>query len=163
MEKRGISECNVTSAPPTVCLHPERNWGCPMEDGAATKFDVARAAEYERQSRIGLAGYEACRELAACLLSAVLGMLDQAMGRLESLGIASRVDRVLGYVRDLPPHNKFDGATLIGVLHHLPGKAAKEMMLQEIAQRLPPGAPPRTRTQPSVAAGCRLWPVRALF
>jgi tRNA (cmo5U34)-methyltransferase len=150
-----------------------------MQDGAAAKFDAGRAAEYERQSRIRLAGYEACHELVACLLSAVLGsaprrlliagaggtaqeiqvmaplepawrftavdpsqpMLDQAMGRLESLGIASRVDRVLGYVRDLPPDTKFDGATLIGVLHHLPGRAAKELMLQEIAQRLPPGAP----------------------
>ena len=42
-----------------------------MHDPAA-KFDAERAAEYERQSRIALAGYEACHELAACLLSAAL-------------------------------------------------------------------------------------------
>jgi tRNA (cmo5U34)-methyltransferase len=40
---------------------------------AAQKFDPARAAEYETQSRIALAGYEACHELAACMLAAALG------------------------------------------------------------------------------------------
>src|SRR4051812_28386629 len=44
-----------------------------MQDIGATKFDTARAGEYERQSRIGLAGYEACHELAACVLAAALG------------------------------------------------------------------------------------------
>lgn len=37
------------------------------------KFDEGRAGEYAKQSRIALAGYEACHELAACLLSAALG------------------------------------------------------------------------------------------
>jgi hypothetical protein len=43
--------------------------------GAAVtqKFDPARAAEFEKQSRIALAGYDACHELAACMLTAVLG------------------------------------------------------------------------------------------
>jgi tRNA (cmo5U34)-methyltransferase len=44
-----------------------------MQDIAAAKFDADRAGEYERQSRIGLAGYEACHELAACVLAAALG------------------------------------------------------------------------------------------
>ena len=39
----------------------------------AAKFDHSRAAEYETQSRIALAGYDACHELSACLLSASLG------------------------------------------------------------------------------------------
>lgn len=39
----------------------------------AAKFDRSRAAEYEIQSRIALAGYDACHELSACLLSASLG------------------------------------------------------------------------------------------
>src|SRR5262249_23881235 len=39
---------------------------------SAAKFDANRAAEYEQQSRIALAGYEACHALAACLLSAAL-------------------------------------------------------------------------------------------
>ena len=38
-----------------------------------TKFDQSRAQEYATQSRIALAGYDACHELAACLLSAHLG------------------------------------------------------------------------------------------
>ncbi len=43
-----------------------------MTDSAA-KFDSNRATEYARQSRIALAGYEACHELAACVLAASLG------------------------------------------------------------------------------------------
>jgi tRNA (cmo5U34)-methyltransferase len=39
---------------------------------AATKFDPARAGEYDQQSRIALAGYDACHELAACMLASVL-------------------------------------------------------------------------------------------
>ena len=42
-------------------------------DEAITKFDQSRAQEYATQSRIALAGYDACHELAACLLSAHLG------------------------------------------------------------------------------------------
>ena len=37
------------------------------------KFGEDRAAEYVEQSKIALAGYEACHELTACLLSAVVG------------------------------------------------------------------------------------------
>src|SRR3954454_16265982 len=40
---------------------------------SASKFDPSRAAEYEQQSRIALAGYDACHELTACMLSARLG------------------------------------------------------------------------------------------
>jgi tRNA (cmo5U34)-methyltransferase len=40
---------------------------------SAGKFDPSRAAEYEQQSRIALAGYDACHELSACMLSARLG------------------------------------------------------------------------------------------
>lgn len=40
---------------------------------AITKFDHSRAQEYATQSRIALAGYDACHELSACLLSAHLG------------------------------------------------------------------------------------------
>ncbi len=36
-------------------------------------FDASRAGDYEQQSRIALAGYEACHELAACMLAAALG------------------------------------------------------------------------------------------
>lgn len=40
---------------------------------AAQKFDPARANEYQTQSRIALAGYDACHELSACMLSATIG------------------------------------------------------------------------------------------
>lgn len=32
---------------------------------SASKFDLSRAGEYEQQSRIALAGYDACHELSA--------------------------------------------------------------------------------------------------
>ena len=43
-----------------------------LQAASAAKFDTSRAAEYETQSRIALAGYDACHELAACLLAASL-------------------------------------------------------------------------------------------
>jgi tRNA (cmo5U34)-methyltransferase len=44
-----------------------------MPEDSAAKFDAGRASEYARQSRIALAGYDACHELSACMLSASLG------------------------------------------------------------------------------------------
>lgn len=146
----------------------------------AQKFDPARAGEYQAQSRIALAGYDACHELAACMLAAAVGpgttahilvvgagggaqeivtagklepawrftavdpsrpMMDIAAGRLEEHGLAGRTETHLGYVDGLPAVRRFDAATLIGVLHHLPGNAAKRHILHAIAARLIPGAP----------------------
>ena len=150
------------------------------DNDPAKKFDPARAAEYERQSRIALAGYDACHELAACMLAAALGsgteahilvggagggareilaagalergwrftavdpsqaMMDLAVERLRDAHILERTEVRLGYVDDLPAGSRFDGATLIGVLHHLPGRDAKRAVLQSIAARLKPDAP----------------------
>ncbi|ESJ21011.1 SAM-dependent methyltransferase [Cupriavidus sp. HPC(L)] len=151
-----------------------------MTADTAAKFDPLRAAEYERQSRIALAGYDACHELAACMLTAALGprssatvlvagaggtgneivvagalepnwrfvavdpsqpMLDLALARVREAGLLGRTEPVLGVVADLPAEVRFDAATLIGVLHHLPGDEAKQAILRDIAQRLKPGAP----------------------
>jgi tRNA (cmo5U34)-methyltransferase len=147
---------------------------------AAHKFDDARAAEYEMQSRIALAGYDACHELAACMLAALLGrgtdaqilvagagggareivtaatlepawrfvavdpsrpMLDLAVAQLTRSDLIGRTEVHLGYVDDLPLGRRFDAATLIGVLHHLPGDGAKREILRSLAARLKPGAP----------------------
>lgn len=147
---------------------------------SAAKFDSSRAGEYETQSQIALAGYDACHELSACMLAAALGagsaasilvvgagggaqeiitagrlepnwrftavdpsqpMLDLAVQRLGAAGFAKRTEVQLGYVDDLPADATFDAATLIGVLHHLPGAEAKARILRSIAQRLKPGAP----------------------
>lgn len=150
-----------------------------MPDGAS-KFNASRAEEYGKQSRIALAGYDACHELSACMLAAALGpqsaaevlvvgaggpaqeitiggqlepnwrftavdpsepMLDVARTHIANAGMAGRVELVQGSVHDLPTGPLFDAATLIGVLHHLPGDAAKQDILQAIARRLKPGAP----------------------
>jgi len=60
------------------------------EDDAASKFD-ARAHEYDRQSRIALAGYEACHELAACMLAAALGNDSPARLLIVGSGTAQEV------------------------------------------------------------------------
>lgn len=147
---------------------------------SVAKFDASRANEYEQQSRIALAGYDACHELAACMLAASLGsggaarvlvvgaggpakevtiagrlqphwrftavdpsqaMLDIAAARVAEAGLAERTEIILGKVEDLPEEAVFDAATLIGVLHHLPGDGAKQAILHAIARRLKPGAP----------------------
>lgn len=147
---------------------------------SAEKFDAARADEYAQQSRIALAGYEACHELAACLLAASLGsgrearvlvvgvggtaqeilcaaaleprwqftavdpsaaMLEPAVAQLRKHQLLDRTEVHLGTLDSLPPGEPYDAATLIGVLHHLPGDDAKQQILQAISQRLKPGAP----------------------
>jgi tRNA (cmo5U34)-methyltransferase len=147
---------------------------------SAGKFDPSRAGEYEQQSRIALAGYDACHELAACMLAATLGtggaarvlvagaggpareittagrlephwrftavdpsepMLDIARARIAEAAMDGRTEVIAGRVEDLPCEPVYDAATLIGVLHHLPGDAAKREILQAIAARLKPGAP----------------------
>lgn len=151
-----------------------------MTRNSSAKFDASRAAEYAQQSRIGLAGYDACHELSACMLSAALGdgkparvlvvgaggtageiiaaarlepdwhfvavdpsppMLDLARTQLVEAGVAGRVETVLGAVADLEAAPSFDAAIMIGVLHHLPGDAAKHDILSQVSMRLRPGAP----------------------
>ncbi|KAA0697673.1 class I SAM-dependent methyltransferase [Neorhizobium sp. P12A] len=146
----------------------------------AAKFDASRAGEYLTQSRIALAGYDACHELAACLLSAAIGadreasilvagaggsamemitaarlapkwrfhavdpsapMLDLAMSRTADARLADRVTSQLGVVADVQRDRSYNAATLIGVLHHLPGEDAKRAILIDIAARLAAGAP----------------------
>jgi len=147
---------------------------------SAAKFDTSRAGEYAAQSRIALAGYDACHDLAACLLAATLGaenrahlliagaggtaqeivatkslaphwhftavdpsppMLDLARSHLLARDLGANVCFHLGTVDDLPVAEPYDAATLIGVLHHLPGDQAKRDILAALAARLKPGAP----------------------
>jgi tRNA (cmo5U34)-methyltransferase len=68
-------------------------------------------------------------------------MLDGSLAKLSQLGFLDRVDLRLGTVDDLPIDEPFDAATLIGVLHHLPGQDAKTELLQSIHARLKHGAP----------------------
>ncbi|WP_421989059.1 SAM-dependent methyltransferase [Roseococcus sp.] len=149
-----------------------------MTDTAA-KFD-ARAHEYQLQSRIALAGYDACHELTACMLAAKLGsgssahvlvagagggarevltagalepgwrftavdpsqaMMDIAVTAIDAAGLLGRTSTKLGTVDDLPSEAVFDAATLIGVLHHVPGDAGKLALLRSISSRMKPGAP----------------------
>lgn len=72
----------------------------------ADKFDSSRAAEYESQSRIALAGYEACHELAACMLSAALGAGGSR--RILVVGVGGTAQEVVAVSR-LEPTWRFIG------------------------------------------------------
>lgn len=68
-------------------------------------------------------------------------MLELALGRVHLAGFGEQTTAVLGTVEDLPAEPAFDAATLIGVLHHVPGERAKRGLIRAIASRLKPGAP----------------------
>lgn len=151
-----------------------------MSDQAADKFDDTRASEYACQSRIALAGYDACHELSACMLSAALGpmgaarilvvgaggtageivaaarlevgwtfvgvdpsesMLTLARAAVAEASLSERVELRRGDLASVAPAAGFDAAVMIGVLHHLPGDAAKRHLLDNLAARLRDGAP----------------------
>lgn len=44
-------------------------------------------------------------------------------------------------LQDLPAGPRFDGAQMLGVLHHVKGEAEQRALLREVARRLEPGAP----------------------
>lgn len=71
-----------------------------------SKFDTARAEEYAVQSRIALAGYDACHELATCLLSAELGAGSKA--RILVIG-AGGTGREIVVAGRLEPNWQFTG------------------------------------------------------
>ena len=165
---------------------------------AVRKFDPSRAAAYDRQARVALAGYEAMHELGACCLAAALGpggqrsllvvgvgtgqeivtiagleptwrftaldpsaaMVAIAEERLGALDLLGRTRLVTGEIGALP-EARHDGATLIGVLHHLPDAASRIDLLQAIARRLGPGAPlilgGNYRTYDSEPLLCAAW------
>lgn len=152
----------------------------PLASPAADKFDPSRAGEYGVQSRIALAGYDACHDLAACMLAASLSdkpsarilvvgaggtaqeiiamarlepgwtfmavdpsqpMLDAAKQQLAAQNLLQRTTTHHGQIEDLPAEQAYDAATLIGVLHHVPGDDAKRHILHSVRRHLKPGAP----------------------
>lgn len=151
-----------------------------MTNSSSLKFDQSRADEYGRQSRIALAGYDACHELSACILAAsgidakhtrvlVVGaggtageiiaaarlepdwsfvavdpspsMAAVARTHLADAGLTERVTFVEGHLADISTDAPFDAAIMIGVLHHLPGEAAKRELMVQLADRLKANAP----------------------
>lgn len=75
-------------------------------ENSVNKFDPARAAEYAEQSRIALAGYDACHDLSACLLSAVLGADSAA--RILVVGAGGTAQEIVSAAK-LAPRWRFTG------------------------------------------------------
>ncbi|RKG94195.1 class I SAM-dependent methyltransferase [Corallococcus sp. CA053C] len=150
-------------------------------------FGADRAAHYDTQASVNLAGAPALYELgvsaltaqldgqdAASLLFVGLGtgaelmpyarfnvpgwrftgvdpsdaMLAVARSRLEAEGMLSRTQLHVGALQTLPPGPLFDGAQMMGVLHHVEGDEARLELLREVTRRLKPGAP--------LVVGCRV-------
>ncbi|KFE67483.1 class I SAM-dependent methyltransferase [Hyalangium minutum] len=150
-------------------------------------FGADRAAHYDAQASINLAGAQALYELGvsattaqldgqdtASLLFVGLGtgaelvpytrfnvpgwrftgvdpsdaMLAVARKRLEDEGLLSRTHLHVGELHTLPPSPPFDGAQMMGVLHHVEGEEARLELLREVTRRLKPGAP--------LVLGCRV-------
>ena len=68
-------------------------------------------------------------------------MLEAAEQQLQANNLLERTSLHLGHVEDLVADESYDAATLIGVLHHLEGDAAKRQILRSIRAHLKPGAP----------------------
>lgn len=150
-------------------------------------FGADRAAHYDAQAAINLAGAPAVYELGVSALTAQLdgqeaasilfvgmgtgaellpylrfdvpgwrftgvdpseAMLDVARKRLETEGLLSRTHLHVGELKTLPPGPPFDGAQMMGVLHHVEGEEARLELLREATRRLKPGAP--------FVVGCRV-------
>ncbi|MDC3959950.1 class I SAM-dependent methyltransferase [Polyangium jinanense] len=67
-------------------------------------------------------------------------MIAIAREKLAAAGLLERTSLHACELRDLPRGPSFDGAQMIGVLHHLPDDEARIELLREIAGRLVPGA-----------------------
>ncbi|RKG92635.1 class I SAM-dependent methyltransferase [Corallococcus terminator] len=68
-------------------------------------------------------------------------MLAVARERLSSTGMGERMRLHEGALRDLPTGAPFDGAQMVGVLHHVAGAETRLELLREVVRRLKPGAP----------------------
>lgn len=156
-------------------------------------FGADRAAHYDTQAAVALAGVHAMYELgvsaltsqldgqeAASLLFVGLGtgaelvpygqfdvpgwrftgvdpsdaMLAVARQRLATEGLLSRTHLHVGELHSLPPGPPFDGAQMLGVLHHVP-ETERLGLLREVTRRLKPGAP--------LVVGCRVGMDPALW
>lgn len=69
----------------------------PQPRDPAAKFDAGRADDYAVQSRTALAGYDACHELAACLLAAALG--TGASARILVVGVGGSAQEIVAGAR----------------------------------------------------------------
>lgn len=68
-------------------------------------------------------------------------MLALARASAAAAGLADRVRLVHGTLDDLAPDARFDAATAMYVLMHVPDDGSKLHLLRSVAQRLKPGAP----------------------
>jgi tRNA (cmo5U34)-methyltransferase len=153
----------------------------------APGFGADRAAHYDAQASVSLAGAQVAYELGVSALTAQLdgqdtasllfvglgtgaelvpytrfdvpgwrftgvepseAMLAVARRRLEEEGLLSRTHLHVGELSTLPAGPPFDGAQLMGVLHHVEGEEARLELLREVTRRLKPGAP--------LVLGCRV-------
>ncbi len=68
-------------------------------------------------------------------------MIEIAADRVAATGLSDRVELHHGTVDEIPSHPPHDAATMALVMHFVPDDGAKSALLEQIAERLRPGAP----------------------
>jgi len=63
-------------------------------------------------------------------------MLEVARQRLAEAGLTERIELVCGTIDDVPEEDRFAGAVMIGVLHHIDGNDARRALVGAVGQRL---------------------------
>ncbi|WP_454868661.1 class I SAM-dependent methyltransferase [Pseudomonas farris] len=96
---------------------------------AIEKFDTSRANEYGRQSRIALAGYDACHDLTACMLAASLGNTSSA--RILAVGAGGTAQEIIAMAA-LEPSWQF---TAIDPSEPMLEAAARQLKANKLLER----------------------------
>jgi tRNA (cmo5U34)-methyltransferase len=170
--------------PARMTAHPHP---APSVHTVVPGFGPERAALYDSQASVQLAGLHAMHELGATALASQLAghdaasllfigigtgaelvpykqldvpgwrftgvdpseaMLAVARKRVEAEGLLARAHLHVGELHSLPAGPRFDGAQMMGVLHHVAGADGRVELLREVTRRLKPGAP--------LVLGCRV-------
>jgi len=71
----------------------------------------------------------------------VAKMIEATVTSAQRLGVDARVTPFVGQVRDLPPQEPFDAATIVNVLHFVPDDGSKADLLRSVTCRLKPNSP----------------------
>jgi tRNA (cmo5U34)-methyltransferase len=131
-------------------------------------FGPEHASHYDAGASAGMAGYHAMHEVIAATMAATLkgkgaaSVLCVGVGTGQELlpyarygapswrftgvdpsphMLAVAREHTSSAVQDLPVGPPFDGAQMVGVLHHVEGEEARLALLREVVRRLEPGAP----------------------
>ena len=140
--------------------------------------DIVLGAELPKDARVLIVGAGTVAEVVACgkshpdwRITAVEPSVEMSkIGRAktDAAGLSARVEWQETPLKKLSTSEPYDAATLLLVLHFLPDDGGKAALLENIAERLKPGAPlvlstfvgdPQTTRSKKIYDLCRAWAV----